>query len=279
MPLYVQGGKGKDKSMSVGRLIGAETGLKIKSRLEISAVVAIAITAQSLAGMVFITLLFHCMNILLAAATAKEIEPFFEYYRNTIRAQNIDILITGIGLTTTTYHLLKQVHLKRPDLVIQAGVAGCFDGQIPLGTVVIVKREAIADQSVVELERLKTLFDLDLVPHDQFPFKKGWLENSNELLEKSKLKKVNAISVNEITTSSQRVKLYLDVFKPVIESMEGAALHYTCLMEKIPFVQLRSVCNYIAERNKKKWNMKQSIMNLNNELIKVVEKINSDAKQ
>src|SRR5215470_6107063 len=98
------------------------------------------------------------MTILLAAATANDSETFVEYYRNTIRAQNIDILITGIGLTTATYHLLKQVHLKRPDLVIQAGVAGCFDGKMPLGTVVIVKKEAIADQSVVELERLKTLF-------------------------------------------------------------------------------------------------------------------------
>jgi futalosine hydrolase len=35
--------------------------------------------------------------------------------------------------------------------------------------------------------------------------------------------------------------------------MEGAALHYTCLMEKIPFMQLRSISNYIAERDKSKW--------------------------
>ena len=66
------------------------------------------------------------MDILLIAATAKEIEPFFEYYRNTKKTQNIDILITGIGLTATTYRLLKQLQLKRPALVIQAGVAGCF---------------------------------------------------------------------------------------------------------------------------------------------------------
>ena len=60
-----------------------------------------------------LTLTLHpFMNILLAAATAKEIEPFFEYYRNTKRLQDIDVLITGIGLTSTTYHLLKQIQLK-----------------------------------------------------------------------------------------------------------------------------------------------------------------------
>jgi futalosine hydrolase len=52
--------------------------------------------------------------------------------------------------------------------------------------------------------------------------------------------------------------------------MEGAALHYVCLMEKIPFIQLRSVSNYIAERNKKNWNMKESIGNLNQALIKLL---------
>lgn len=213
------------------------------------------------------------MNVLLIAATAREIEPFFEYYRNGKRTQNIDILITGIGLTAATYHLLKQLHLKRPDLVIQAGVAGCFDQMIPLGTVVLVKKEAIADQSVIELKKLRTLFDLELVPNDQFPFQKGWLENNTELLERSKLPKVRGISVNEITTSKQKVKFYENVFRPVVESMEGAALHYTCLMEKIPFIQLRSISNYITERDKKKWDMKKSIINLNNELISLVETI------
>jgi len=214
------------------------------------------------------------MDILLIAATAKEIEPFFEYYRNTKKTQGIDVLITGIGLTATTYRLLKQLQLKRPGMVIQAGVAGCFNRKIPLGTVVVVKKETIADQSVIELKKLKTLFDLQLVPHDQFPFKKGWLENNHQALTKLKLKKVNAISVNEITTSKQRVRFYEESFSPTIESMEGAALHYTCLMEKIPFLQLRSISNYIAERNKTKWDMKRSIDNLNNELIHVVETIN-----
>jgi futalosine hydrolase len=219
------------------------------------------------------------MNILLIAATAREIQPFFEYYRNSKKAENIDILITGIGLTAATYHLLKQLTLKRPDLVVQAGVAGCFDTNIRLGTVVIVKKEAIADESVIELEKLKTLFDLELVPRDQFPFKKGWLVNDHNVLQLSKLKKVRAISVNQITTSRQHVKFYVDTFQPVIESMEGAALHYTCLMEKIPFVQLRGISNYIAERNKERWDMKKSIINLNNELIKLVDEINSAAKR
>lgn len=214
------------------------------------------------------------MNCLVVAATPIEISPFLERYRaDRDLPLNIDILITGIGLTATTYSLTRQLNIKRPDLIIQAGVGGCFDNSVPLGAVLAIKQEAIADQSVIELDRLRTMFHLKLVPQNQYPFSKGWLVNKSELLKKVKLKKVKGISVNEITTSKQKVKFYTETFNPVVESMEGAALHYVCLMEKIPFVQIRSVSNYIAERNKKNWNMKESINNLNNELINLLQQL------
>jgi len=91
-----------------------------------------------------------------------------------------------------------------------------------------------------------------------------------ENLKKTKLKIVKGISVNQISTSKQMIKFYRDVFDPVTESMEGAALHYVCLMEKIPFVQIRSISNYIGERNKKKWDMNESIIKLNEALINTI---------
>jgi futalosine hydrolase len=209
-------------------------------------------------------------NILVAAATAKEIGPFIAFTRSG-NFTHIDILITGIGLTACTYHLHKQLGLKKYDLVIQPGVAGCFDQNIALGEVVAINKDTIADQSVIALQKLKTLFDLKLVPQDQFPYKKGWLINPNkEILKRSRLKIVKGISVNQISTSDTMIKFYRDVFDPVTESMEGAALHYVCLMENIPFLQIRSISNYIGERNKKKWNMMDSIINLNVALIKTI---------
>jgi len=209
-------------------------------------------------------------NILVVAATAKEIDPFITLTR-TGQFTNVDLLISGIGLTASTYHLSKQLALKKYDLVIQAGVAGSFDLTISLGQVVAIKQDAIADQSVVELEKLKTLFDLDLVPQDQYPYKKGWLINPNkEILKKTRLRIVKAVSVNQISTSKEMIKFYRERFDPVAESMEGAALHYVCLMENIPFLQIRSISNYIGERNRKNWNMMDSIVNLNQALASII---------
>lgn len=215
------------------------------------------------------------MHILIAAATPIEISPFLDQIRkgNLPPGQDIDVLITGIGLTAATWSLTRQLFTKKPGLVIQAGVGGCFDPDIPLGTVLAVKEETIADQSVIELNSLKTLFDLNLVPQNRYPHTKGWLINRHPFLRKLRLKKVRGISVNEITSDRKKVKFYRDHFNPVVESMEGAALHYVCLMEKVPFIQLRAVSNYIAERNKKKWNMQESVSNLNRELINLINMI------
>lgn len=212
------------------------------------------------------------MNCLLIASTAKEIKPFIDHYGQSFHEKHdIDILISGIGMTATTYYLCKQIKIKKYAFVIQAGVAGCFDSSLPLGTVVAVKQDTIADQSVVELKQLKTIFDLKLVPYHQHPYKKGWLINPyKDLLKRSGLQAVKGISINQISTSKQIINFYRQTFNATVESMEGAALHYVCLMENIPFLQIRSISNYIGERNKKKWDMKESILNLNRELMRIM---------
>jgi len=214
------------------------------------------------------------MICLLVAATVTEISPFLAYYRDTKNSlPAVDVLITGIGLTATTYSITRQIQIRRPGLAIQAGIGGCFDKKIALGSVLAIKQEAIGDQVVIENGKMKSLFELGLVPKYQFPLSKSWLVNNSEVLKKTKLKKVTGITTNEITTSKQKIGLYRDAFDPVVESLEGAAFHYVCLQEKIPFLQIRSVSNYIGERNKKNWDMKNSITNLNKELILLLESV------
>jgi futalosine hydrolase len=44
-------------------------------------------------------------------------------------------------------------------------------------------------------------------------------------------------------------------------------------MENIPFLQLRSISNYIGERDKTKWSLSESITNLNMALQSVMNKV------
>jgi futalosine hydrolase len=118
------------------------------------------------------------------------------------------------------------------------------------------------------------MFSLGLAKPNSGPYKRGWLLNPNDdMIRISGLKPVRAISVNQISTSKQMLALYRDNFNPVVESMEGAALHYVAIMEKIPFVQLRALSNYVGERNKKHWRLAEAITGLNKEMIRLTDQI------
>jgi futalosine hydrolase len=79
---------------------------------------------------------------------------------------------------------------------------------------------------------------------------------------------VSSVTVNKVTDSKLQEQQIIRQFNPDIESMEGAALHYVCLQEQVPFIQLRSISNRVGERDKKKWTIKESIENLNKELLR-----------
>lgn len=214
------------------------------------------------------------MNVLLAAATTLEIKPFLDHFREKgFEQYGVDVLITGPGLMAATHSLTRQIGLKRPDLVIQAGIAGCFDKKTPLGSIVAVKREVVADEGVTEGKRFNTLFDLRLIKGNQFPFKNGRLVNpdTDNFIKKNGFKAVNGVTVNQISTDPRQIKGYHLRYKAFVESMEGAALHYVCLQSAIPFLQLRGVSNYVGERDKSKWNFQKPIGNLNKALITMLE--------
>jgi futalosine hydrolase len=79
--------------------------------------------------------------------------------------------------------------------------------------------------------------------------------------------------VNQVSTNKDFIKGMKDKYMPVIESMEGAAFHYVCLKESIPFIQFRGISNMVGERDKKKWKMKDAVEALNNEVIKFLNQI------
>jgi len=58
---------------------------------------------------------------------------------------------------------------------------------------------------------------------------------------------------------------------PDIETMEGAACMIACKNMGVPCIQIRSISNYIEERNKSNWKIDFAIENLNSELNKFIK--------
>ena len=207
------------------------------------------------------------MQILLVAATEMEIAPYL------LKKPAADFLVTGLGTAEAVYHITKRLQQIDYDLVIQAGIAGSFTESIALGEVVLVERDRFADLGMEEQNNFFTIFEKGFANPNVFPFASGWLSNDASLINSLGFKKLTGLTVNKVTDNKAHIAQLVAKFKPDVESMEGAALHYVCLQEKVAFLQLRSISNFVGERDRSKWKMQEALSNLNNALISIIEKL------
>jgi len=210
------------------------------------------------------------MHLLICAATELEIKPFMTSFKEKDQ-EDIKVLITGIGLLSSTYAIIKEITRSKPGMIIQAGIAGIIDEQLQAGTVVLIRNEFVGDLGAMENNRFHSLADLQLVHPDSTPWLEGKLSNHEDFLNQFDFPVADGVTVNEISTDKVRISYYKSLGAQT-ESMEGAALHYICLKEEIPFLQIRALSNLAGERDKSQWKMKKSIENLNAALLEIISK-------
>ena len=214
------------------------------------------------------------MLLLLVSATTFEIRETIQWLDDNALHHNVqkpDLLISGIGQLRTAYALQKKISDRRPSLVIQAGFGGAPNPE-DTGKVYAIRSDRFADLGAVDQRGFRDVFEMGLEDPDQFPFEKGLLNNPHHrLLFWTGLPINDGVTVNEIKaadfTGFQRNR------RPVVESMEGAALHYVCLMEGIPFLQIRAVSNVLGDRDKTRWKMEEAGHNLHNTLFNIIQKL------
>lgn len=215
------------------------------------------------------------MNILIVSATYLEIEPLlllFNFKKEvnqklkqyTYENHNIDVLIPGVGMTCTAYWLGKTLTSKLYDSAINVGLAGSFTDSINIGDVVNITSDQISELGAEDGESFLSLIDMDLIMDEDFTLNNGEMENTicidNPTIHS--LQKAKAITVNTTHGDSESIKKAIKLFSPDVESMEGAAFVYACLLEGISFAQIRSISNKVEKRNKDNWNIPLAVKNL-----------------
>lgn len=205
-------------------------------------------------------------NETLAAKTAME--------NHEVRGHELVFHCSGVGMLASAVSLTRMVYEYKPCLVIQAGIAGCFDEKAALAEVVAVGDEQLADTGVFDNGEWKDLFDLGFDNGNAPPFlnrrlPNPWLKELTKNLQGIRV--VSGVTVNQVTTGQAVIEGIRKKYDPFTESMEGAALHYVCLTANVPFLQLRSLSNYIGQRDKSKWRIGPSIQSLNTTLVKFLK--------
>lgn len=211
------------------------------------------------------------MNVLIVCATAGETDIFRNYLlQQKPEGHRFEILVTGVGGIATAHALTKQLHQARYDLVIQAGLGGSFDTRIALGAVVYVATEMYGDLGAEDHDKRLDVFEMGLADPNTFPYVNGRLP-APVLPYFDGMQKVSGLTVNLVSGSEKTIAHLSTRYHCQVESMEGAAFHYVCLQEGVPFGQVRAISNYVTPRDKSTWKMKEAVLALNALLVEMVE--------
>ncbi len=168
--------------------------------------------------------------------------------------------VGGLGLVATAMHAYKTLIAEKPDLAIQIGIAGTFEKTNSIGSAYLVQSDCIGDQGVWEENQFKDGFALNLIQANDFQYKNKWLYNETASRAKSNgLHLARSVSVNQISTDPNMISYYRNELHADLESMEGAAFHWACIEQKIPFIQIRGVSNAVGDRDKKNWKIIEAL--------------------
>ena len=176
----------------------------------------------------------------------------------------VDLLITGYGSVFTSFYLTRTLNTNSYDLAINAGVAGSFDYFLEQGFVVNVIRDQFADLGFEDKNGFYTLGEKEMLNQDSFPFTGEVMHSLGnfEIEEVDSLIPVKAITVNTIHGTQEKIKRLKDKYKAEIETMDGAAFFYVCLMEKVPFLQIRAISNFVEIPRVENWYLPLALKNL-----------------
>jgi len=224
------------------------------------------------------------MRLLIVSATSLEIKPLLNKLgkgrvlrqritRYRYKHFQVDVLVTGVGMVPTATGTAIALGSYSYDAAINAGICGSFDRSLPIGSVLNIATDSLPETGAEDGEHFLSIIDLKLLDQDDFPFTGGKLVNNSAFESQliNGLQVASGVTVNTVHGNASSIRAFLALHPADTESMEGAAFIYACKMHGIRHIQIRSISNYIEDRDVSKWNIPLAVQNLNHFLLNLLE--------
>jgi futalosine hydrolase len=193
--------------------------------------------------------------------------------RYALSHHEVHVLTTGVGMVATAAWCTRALSADSYDLVLNLGVCGSFTPSFAPGAVVHVVTDRLAELGAEDHEAFLTIQDLGLLGDDDWPFRGGRLVNGAPpaMAAVTELPEADGITVSTVHGSTSTIARVVERFDPDVESMEGAAFMYACLINGVRFAQVRAVSNAVEPRNRDAWRMADAIQNLGSVARRILE--------
>lgn len=226
------------------------------------------------------------MRVLLVTATELELAPLLARLAPASGSHSsdrlrffthgphlVDVLTTGVGMVATAAWCGRVLARQTYDLAVNLGVCGSFDAACPPGSVVNVVADCLPELGAEDGDQFLTMQQLGLLGPDDPPFRGGMLVNpdpaANAVI--AQLRAVTGITVNTVHGNERSIARVVERLKPGVETMEGAAFMFACLVAGARFAQVRAVSNMIERRNRAAWKLTEAVDALNDTALRLIE--------
>lgn len=221
------------------------------------------------------------MSILLLTATAMEgdrLAAAFEraieqtvagrrWLSGVLHGTSTLLVEGGLGAVNTAHALTRALELSQPDLVLQVGVGGAYDGSgLAIGDIALSKDDSFADLGVTTPSGWQGAEAIGIPVltgaadyYNTYPCDGLRTEQAHHLLA-SHLEVGVAVgpfaTVQEVSgTAALGEQRCGRIPGAICESMEGAAAAQLCALYHVDFVQLRAISNVVEDRDRSRWNL------------------------
>ena len=176
--------------------------------------------------------------ILVTCAVGKELEFF--------RAKpHVEMLVTGIGPVEASAAVSRALAQSAYDLVINAGIAGAFEGAADVGDGVVVSDDFF------QLD-LETGSPIALPDGARVIDRAGSDLNLVDRVVELGFRSVRGVTVTRVTATDESAKRLAQLGVGV-ESMEGFAVLRAAEIAAVPAIEVRGISNIVCERSRSRW--------------------------
>ena len=173
---------------------------------------------------------------------------------------NVIACIGGVSKVNAAMATELLISLYHPDLVLNVGVAGCFE-DVPIGTLVLAEAFLQHDVDTTAVGDPAGL--VSTVNRTEFPTSD--LEKAKAAMDKTGFAyRTGLVATGDwFATDTPRAHWISDTFHPLLAEMEGCAMAQVCLRNGVPFMSIKSVSDCLFVHDDFFFNFPTAMKDLN----------------
>ncbi|SDO25328.1 futalosine hydrolase [Alkalicoccus daliensis] len=192
-------------------------------------------------------------NILVLTAVEKERQAAAEALGNDKR---FILSLCGFGPVESAARTMQEILKHKPDLVINAGIAGGFPGRSEIGDTVIATESIFADLGAESAGGFLGTAELGFG-------RDRWRSAIAEKYQLSGVRQGQILTLSTATGTETRQKELASRYPEAIaEAMEGAGAAAAASIREVDFLEIRTISNLIGPRDKGSWELETALNSL-----------------